>query len=131
MAARNYDSLDDVERHRGPLRRGDRTIVYCYLDLGLSARECGRRLHVSASFVLRRLHVCGIACRPPGGSRPRLGDEQLRRAAFLYERLGLSLAQVATFEGINPNAVRHRLQAAGVAMRRPGRPRRHQSVAVV
>jgi hypothetical protein len=122
--ARPYTSVEEVERDRGPLRALDRRIVSLYLDLGLSSRECGRRLHLSPSAVLRRLDALGVARRPPGGSRGRLSDRELRRAAFLYERLGLSLSAVAEVEGLRPNAVRHRLLAAGVPLRRPGWPGR-------
>ena len=115
--ARRFASVEDVERTYGPLLVLDREIAYHYLDLGLSAAECGRRLHLSQTVVLRRLAACGIARRPPGGSPPRLDDRQLERAAFLYERVGLSLAEVARIEGIYPNAVRHRLRAAGVPLR--------------
>jgi hypothetical protein len=115
--ARRFDTVEDVERAYGRLLRLDHEIAYHYLDLGLSAAECGRRLHLSQTVVLRRLAACGIARRPPGGSPPRLDDRQLERAAFLYERVGLSLAEVARIEGIYPNAVRHRLRAAGVPLR--------------
>jgi predicted HTH domain antitoxin len=87
--ARRFDTVEDVERAYGRLLRLDHEIAYHYLDLGLSAAECGRRLD----------------------------DRQLERAAFLYERVGLSLAEVARIEGIYPNAVRHRLRAAGVPLR--------------
>jgi DNA-directed RNA polymerase specialized sigma24 family protein len=46
---------------------------------------------------------------------------QIQRAAFLYTRLGLSLAAIADLEGVYPNAVRHRLRAAGIALRPRGR----------
>ncbi len=115
-----YSTVEHVEGVRGPLRARDREIAFHYLDLGLSSTECGRRLHMSPSAVLRRLAACGIAGRPPGGSFLRIPERQLRRAAFLYERLGLSLAAVAEIEGVHPNAVRHRLKAAGVPLRRPG-----------
>jgi hypothetical protein len=118
-----YDSVEGVERANGPLEPLDRAIAELYLDLGLSTRECGRRLYLSPSAVLRHLKACGIARRRPGGSRTRLEHRQLRRTAFLYERLGLSLAAVAQLEGIHPNAVRHRLLVAGVRLRSPGRPR--------
>ncbi len=91
-----------------------------YLDLGLSAAECGRRLYLSQTVVLRRLAASGIARRAPGGSRPRLDNRTLERAAFLYVRVGLSLTAIARLEGVHPNAVRHRLRAAGVALRPPG-----------
>jgi hypothetical protein len=120
---RSFATVEEVERARGPLNACDQEIAYLYLDLGLSAAQCGRRLYLSQSAVLRRLAACGIARRPPGGSDPRLAHRQLERAVFLYVRLGLSLAAVAKVEGIQPNAVRHRLRAAGVALRPPGRPR--------
>jgi hypothetical protein len=124
--ARTFISVDDVEQARGPLLALDRRIAFHYLDLGLSASECGRRLHMSQSVVLRRLAACGIARRPPGGSPPRLDAQQLERTAFLYERVGLSLAAVGRLEGIYPNAVRHRLRAAGVPLRAVGDSRRDQ-----
>lgn len=127
-ACRWFDSVDAVERAYGRLRVRDRRIAYLYLDLGLSATECGRRLYMSPSVVLRRLAACGIARRPPGGSEPRLDDRALERAAFLYERLGLSLAAIARLEGIHPNGVRHRLRAAGVRLRPPGGPKLRPSV---
>ena len=117
---RRFESVEEVERARGPLRATDREIARLYLDLGLSSRECGRHLHLSSSAVLRRLAALGIARRAPGGSRTRLGDVDLRRTAFLYERAGLSLAAVAALQGIHPNAVRHRLRVAGVPLRPPG-----------
>jgi transposase-like protein len=121
--ARRFETVDEVERANGPLRPLDHRIAYLYLDVGLSARQCGRRLYLSPSVVLRRLAACGIARRPPGGSEPRLEHRQLQRAAFLYVRLGLSLAAIAELEGIHRNAVRHRLRAAGVTLRPRGRPR--------
>jgi hypothetical protein len=121
---RTFLSVDDVEQANGPLLALDRRIAFHYLDLGLSASECGRRLHMSQSVILRRLAACGIARRPSGGSPPRLDARELERTAFLYERVGLSLAEVARIEGIYPNAVRHRLRAAGVALRPMGHSRR-------
>jgi DNA-directed RNA polymerase specialized sigma24 family protein len=118
---RSFLSVDAVERRSGPLAPRDREIAYLYLDLGLSAAECGRRLYLSPSTVLRRLAACGIPRRPAGGSPPRLGHRQAERAAFLYARLGLSIAAIAALEGVHPNAVRHRLLAAGVALRPRGR----------
>jgi hypothetical protein len=91
-----------------------------YLDLGLSAAECGRRLYLSQTVVLRRLAASGVARRAAGGSRPRLDNRTLQRTAFLYLRLGLSLTAIARLEGVHPNAVRHRLRAAGVALRPRG-----------
>ncbi|HEX5618685.1 MAG TPA: hypothetical protein VFX51_09705 [Solirubrobacteraceae bacterium] len=122
--SRKFVSVDEVEQAHGPLLALDRRIAFHYLDLGLSASECGRRLHMSQSVVLRRLAACGIARRPSGGSPPRLDTEELRRTAFLYERVGLSLAAVARLEGIYPNAVRYRLRAAGVPLRPMGDSRR-------
>jgi hypothetical protein len=121
---RTFLSVDDVEQANGPLLALDRRIAFHYLDLGLSATECGRRLHMSQSVILRRLAACGIARRPSGGSPPRLDARELERTAFLYERVGLSLAEVARIEGVYPNAVRHRLRAAGVALRPMGHSRR-------
>jgi DNA-binding CsgD family transcriptional regulator len=118
---KHFTTVVEVERARGPLHARDREIAYLYLDLGLSAAECGRRLYLSQTLVLRRLAACGIARRPAGGSPFRLDDRQLERAAFLYVRAGLSLAAIARLEGVHPNAVRHRLRAAGVALRPPGR----------
>jgi hypothetical protein len=120
---RRFQTVDEVEHAYGRLRSLDRQIAYLYLEMGLSARQCGRRLYLSPSVVLRRLDACGIARRPPGGSGPRLEHRQLERAAFLYIRVGLSLAAIAELEGIHRNAVRHRLHAAGVALRPRGRPR--------
>jgi DNA-binding transcriptional regulator LsrR (DeoR family) len=120
---RRFQTVEEVERAHGRLRTLDRQIAYLYLEMGLSARQCGRRLYLSPSVVLRRLDACGIARRPPGGSEPRLEYRQLERAAFLYVRLGLSLAAIAELEGIHRNAVRHRLRAAGVTLRPRGRPR--------
>jgi hypothetical protein len=117
VKGRRFTSVADVEETRGPLLALDRRIAFHYLDLGLSAAETGRRLHISQTLVLRRLAAAGIARRPAGGSPPRLDDRQLRRTAFLYGRLGLSLAEVARIEGVYPNAVRHRLRAAGVPLR--------------
>jgi DNA-directed RNA polymerase specialized sigma24 family protein len=114
---RRFESVDEVERAYGRLPVLDRSIAFHYLDLGLSASQCGRRLHLSQTVVLRRLAAWGIARRPPGGSPPRLDDRKLERAAFLYGRVGLSLAEIARIEGIYPNAVRHRLRAAGVPLR--------------
>jgi hypothetical protein len=122
--ARKFDSVAEVEHAHGRLLALDREIAFHYLDLGLSASECGRRLHMSQSVILRRLAACGIARRPPGGSPPRLDARDLERAAFLYERIGLSLAAVARIEGVYPNAVRHRLRAAGVPLRPMGDSRR-------
>jgi hypothetical protein len=121
---RSFTSVDEVELTRGPLLALDRRITFHYLDLGLSASECGRRLHMSQTVILRRLAACGIARRPPGGSPPRLDPRQLERTAFLYERVGLSLAAIARIEGVYPNAVRHRLRAAGVPLRAMGDSRR-------
>jgi hypothetical protein len=121
---RSFTSVDEVEQSRGPLLALDRRIAFHYLDLGLSASECGRRLHMSQTVILRRLAACGIARRPPGGSPPRLDPRQLERTAFLYERVGLSLAAIARIEGVYPNAVRHRLRAAGVPLRAMGHSRR-------
>jgi hypothetical protein len=121
---RKFASVDEVEQTHGPLLALDRNIAFHYLDLGLSASECGRRLHMSQSVILRRLAACGIARRPAGGSPPRLDPRELERVAFLYERVGLSLAQVARIEGIYPNAVRHRLRAAGVPLRPMAHSRR-------
>jgi hypothetical protein len=118
--ARHFATVEEVERAHGPLPARDREIAYLYLDLGLTAAECGRRVFASESAVLRRLAVCGIARRPTGGSGPRLDARVFERTAFLYDRLGLSLAAVARLEGVHPNAVRHRLRAAGVAVRPPG-----------
>jgi DNA-binding CsgD family transcriptional regulator len=120
---RRFQTVEEVERAYGRLRFLDRQIAYLYLDMGLSARRCARRLYLSPSVVLRRLDACGIARRPAGGSEPRLEHRQLERAAFLYVRLGLSLAAIAELEGIHRNAVRHRLRAAGVTLRPRGRPR--------
>jgi DNA-directed RNA polymerase specialized sigma24 family protein len=117
---RRFDDVDEVERVHGPLDALDRQIAFLYLDLGLSAAECAERLYVSSSVVLRRLASCGIARRPAGGSSLRLDHRDLQRTAFLYERLGLSLAAVARIEGIQPNAVRHRLRVAGVPLRPRG-----------
>jgi hypothetical protein len=122
MTKRHFTTVDEVERVRGPLHARDRQIAYRYLDLGLSAAQCGRRLYLSQGAILRRLAACGIARRPPGGSPPRLAARQIERAAFLYVQVGLSLAAIAALEGVHPNAVRHRLRAAGVSLRRPGRP---------
>jgi hypothetical protein len=124
---RPFNDVDDVERTRGPLAALDRQIAFLYLDLGLSATQCAERLYVSSSVVLRRLADCGIARRPAGGSPPRLSHRTLQRTAYLYERLGLSLAAVARIEGIHPNAVRHRLRVAGVPLRSRG-GRRHPAV---
>ena len=121
---RKFAGVDEVEQAYGPLLALDRNIAFHYLDLGLSASECGRRLHMSQSLVLRRLAACGIARRPPGGSPPRLDERQLERVAFLYDRVGLSLAAVARIEGIYPIAVRHRLRAAGVPLRPMAHSRR-------
>jgi transposase len=118
-----FETVQDVERAHGRLRSLDRRIAQLYLDLGLSTREVGRRLYLSPSVVLRRLDACGIARRPPGGSEPRVEHRELERAAFLYVRVGLSLAAIAELEGIHRNAVRHRLHAAGVTLRPRGRPR--------
>ena len=120
---RRFETVEEVERAYGPLLRRDRQIAYLYLDLGLSATQCGRRLYLSPSVVLRRLAACGIARRRPGVSRPRLEHRTIERAAFLYVRLGLSLAAIAQLEGVHPNAVRHRLRAAGVTPRPRGGPR--------
>jgi DNA-directed RNA polymerase specialized sigma24 family protein len=121
LSARRFAGVEAVERRYGSLAPRDREIAYLYLDLGLSAAECGRRLYLSPSTVLRRLAACGIARRPAGGSPLRLGHRQVERAAFLYARVGLSLAAIAAVEDIHPNAVRHRLRAAGVALRPRGR----------
>jgi hypothetical protein len=123
-STRSYSSVEQVELARGPLRPVDREIAFHYLDLGLPARECGRRVHLPESAVLRRLDACGITRRPPGGSGVRIPERQLRRAAFLYLRLGLSLAAVADIEGVHPNAVRHRLLTAGVPLRPRGARRK-------
>jgi DNA-directed RNA polymerase specialized sigma24 family protein len=120
-SAGRFAGVDAVERRYGPLPPRDREIAYLYLDVGLSAAECGRRLYLSQSTVLRRLAACGIARRPAGGSPPRIAHRQAERAAFLYARLGLSLAAIAALEGVHPNAVRHRLLAAGVTLRSRGR----------
>lgn len=127
MTKRHFTTVDEVERVRGPLHARDRQIAYLYLDLGLSATQCGRRVYLSQGAVLRRLAACGIARRPPGGSPPRLHARLIERAAFLYEQVGLSLAAIAALEGVHPNAVRHRLRAAGVALRPPGRPRQRSA----
>ena len=118
---RRFETVAEVESARGPLPARDREIAYLYLDLGLTARECGRRVYASESAVLRRLAACGIARRPRGGEGPRLDARQFERTAFLYARLGLSLAAVGAILGIQPNAVRHRLLAAGVPLRPRGR----------
>jgi DNA-directed RNA polymerase specialized sigma24 family protein len=112
-----FTTVDEVERARGPLRAADREIAYLYLDLGLTARECAARLYVSESAVLRRLAACGVARRPRGGSGPRMDPRLYERSAFLYVQLGLSLAAIAKLEGVYPNAVRHRLRMAGIALR--------------
>jgi hypothetical protein len=117
---RRFATVEEVERAHGPLHAGDRRIAYLYLDLGLTAAECGRRVFASESHVLRRLAACGIARRPRGGSGPRLDARHFERTAFLYTRLGLSLSAIATLEGVHPNAVRHRLRAAGVTLRPRG-----------
>jgi hypothetical protein len=117
---RRFATVEEVERAHGPLHARDRQIAYLYLDLGLTAEECGRRVYASESAVLRRLAACGIARRPRGGSGPRLDARHFERTAFLYDRLGLSLSAIARLEGVHPNAVRHRLLAAGVALRPPG-----------
>jgi hypothetical protein len=121
MTKRQFTTVDEVERVRGPLHARDRQIAHLYLDLGLSAAQCGRRVYLSQAAVLRRLAACGIARRPAGGSAPRLDARELERTAFLYAQAGLSLATIAAMEDLHPNAVRHRLQAAGVPLRRPGR----------
>jgi hypothetical protein len=117
---RRFETVEEVEREHGPLHALDRRIAYLYLDLGLTARECARRVYASESAVLRRLAACGVARRPRGGSGPRLDARELDRTAFLYARLGLSLAAVGALQGIHPNAVRHRLRTAGVALRTSG-----------
>jgi DNA-directed RNA polymerase specialized sigma24 family protein len=117
---RHFETVADVERALGPLRSRDRQIAYLYLDLGLTAADCGRRVFASESAVLRRLAACGIARRSRGGSGPRMDTRVLERTAFLYTQAGLSLAAVAELEGIHPNAVRHRLRSAGVALRKRG-----------
>jgi hypothetical protein len=117
---RRFETVAEVERAYGPLPVRDREIAYLYLDLGLTARESGRRVYASESAVLRRLAACGIARRPRGGEGPRLDARQFERTAFLYDRLGLSLAAVGALLGIQPNAVRHRLLAAGVPLRSRG-----------
>jgi hypothetical protein len=128
MRQRTFCSVEEFERARGPLPAQDRRIAFLYLDLGLSAAACGERLYLSATAVLRRLARHGIARRPAGGSQPSLTSRQIERAVFLYARVGLSLAKVAAIEGVHPNAVRHRLRAAGVELRPRGRPPRAHSV---
>jgi DNA-binding CsgD family transcriptional regulator len=121
---RRYTTVEEFEHRHGPLPEQDRQIAFLYLDLGMSAAQCGRRLYLSQTAVLRRLARHGIARRAPGGSRPSLTSRQVDRAVFLYTRVGLSLAKVAKLEGIHPNAVRHRLLTAGVELRPRGAPRR-------
>src|SRR4051794_33302444 len=99
---RRYITVEECERHCGPLAEDDRQLAFLYLDLGLSAAQCGQRLYRSQTSVLRRLAKLGIARRPPGGSPPSLSARQIERAVFLYVRLGLSLAKVAHHEGIHP-----------------------------
>jgi len=119
-------NMPALQRRRGgralawTIERARPQIAFLYLDLGFSAAQCAEQLYVSSSVVLRRLATCGIARRAAGGSPPRLDHRDLQRTAFLYERFGLSLTAMARIEGIQPNAVRHRLRAAGVALRPRG-----------
>lgn len=117
---RTFSTVEEFERARGPLPVQDRRIAFLYLDLGLSAAACGERLYLSSTAVLRRLARHGIARRAAGGSPPSLTSRQIERAVFLYARLGLSLSKVAALEGVYPNAIRHRLRAAGVQLRPRG-----------
>jgi transposase len=52
-------------------------VIQLYVHEGLSAKEVGRRLDVSAPIVLRALHQEGIAVRRPGARRSSadLSDE--------------------------------------------------------
>jgi hypothetical protein len=49
-----------------------------------------------------------------------------REIAYHYLDLGLSAAAVAAVEGVHPNAIRHRLKAAGVPLRPRGAARRER-----
>jgi hypothetical protein len=81
------------------------------------------RYDLGKGTVLGILHRAGVTMRAQG-----LGPGDLPRAVALYES-GLSLKRVAEQVACDAETVRKSLKAAGVQMRKPGRPHRGQDFA--
>lgn len=86
---------------------------------GASVAEIARTYRVSADAVRRQLAARGV--RAPRGA-PRLRRVSAAEVAALYERGGLSMAQIAVRYGVSRWLVGARLDEAGVARRPRGKP---------
>ncbi|MGH3275743.1 MAG: hypothetical protein ACRDNZ_15635 [Streptosporangiaceae bacterium] len=86
---------------------------------GASFAEIARAYQVSPDAVRRQLTAGGVRA-PRGG--PRLRRVSAAEVAVLYQRDGLSTAQIAARYGVSRWLISARLDTAGVAPRPRGRP---------
>ncbi len=90
-------------------------------EAGWSLREIEKKTGTPHSTIRGRLAREGVERRPPGGDNNKRTDHQaFRTTAFLYERLGLSSAEIAERLGIHPTSVIYRLKQHGTSMRPRG-----------
>lgn len=92
---------------------------YRFKSIAQISKDIGK----SYTFVRNRLVANNIKLRSVGG-HPEFHEQidygKVQRAAFLYDRLGMSTRQVAEYEGVSRESIHRRLKISGVAMRPVG-----------
>ena len=80
------------------------------------AEETGRNYSTIHSW----LRLMNVEIRPRVknyGNKSRLDELEVKQCVFLYERVGMTQAEIAKMLKIGPNGVRRRLVYAGVELR--------------
>lgn len=124
LAAAGITARARTARHGGGPRDAitDELLTQLYVDDGLTLRQIAARLHVTSTYLSRRVHELGLT-RRPGWFGSRLGRERgelLAQAAELYGQQNLSLDQVAKQLAVSATTVARLLHEAQVPVRRPG-----------
>ena len=96
------------------------TVREMYVDAGLTLRQIEEITGTPYSTIRDRLSREGVDLRPKGGARGRLKHDEYIKTAFMYERLGLSVTEIAEILGLAHDSVCNRLRRHGVEMRSRG-----------
>lgn len=86
----------------------------------LTIAQVAERTGIPASTVHRRLHAAGAWVRTRQDGARSLDEQALLDTAFLYERMGMSVQEIADALGRSHETIRERLRKAGVEMRPRG-----------
>lgn len=98
--------------------------------VGFSTSQVAGYLGRPESSVQTMLKRNGVTMRPRGrapGTQSSIRNEEIVKAAFLYERMEMSINEVADAMDVSYTMARNRLKHAGVVFRENGEAQRLRS----